>query len=240
MLNSDPVFGCKLSRSVTVDNDLELSPRSELRAQARLFSDTKPQQGEIQEGVELLGRCFGSGSSAACAQILLASMRLAPSDSARVCLAIDLSQQGRHAQAVELLEDVIAQHPSDLIKSYALQNLGMITSDRGEHARSSEYYENSVLAHEGRIGAAIDWFLMSVQAARSDSLRAAEAVDALSPPDHRTVSDYIDRAVQNRRRGTWLPTSKGYEHLNAIADRLGSTSIRIARVLEVEGSSDAH
>lgn len=145
----------------------------------------------LSELLECSAPPLGSG-----ARLAAMSLRLFPSDEARLCLAYGLRQ--RHAstpaepeQAMSILEDVKSHDPGSLNGAFARTNIAQMHFEGHAFLRARDEYR------AGAAGAAtpfalIRWLQMACQVGdRVDALDAAKTLDDLVAPEHPAIDECI-------------------------------------------------
>lgn len=230
-LTRDTAFGSALSASVTLHQTLELPDAATLKRRSATAAAGLAAR-DSDPGAEVLARCCSTGARLQPADLLEASMRVRPSDSARVSLGLDLMRRGQLQAAEDCLHQVLAGHPTALIRSYSWQNLGLLENRRGQHAQAADAYQQAAEAHEDRIAPLLSLFGEYLHLGqREDALETSRRIDDMVGPEHDAVRSYIQGRGNSRRSGEWSPTPSAQDLLPRIIDRLGAASNEIARLV---------
>ena len=229
LLTQDTPFGRSISPSITVDRNLDLPDEATLERESAAAAAGLAARAP-EPAAELLARCCAAGTRVQPAELLEASLRLRPSDSVRVTLALDMIRRDQLQAAEEALHEVLARHPSAMIASYAWQDLGLLENHRGRHAQAADAYKKAASAHEGRIAPLLSLFGEYLHLGQSEgALETGRRIDELASPDHSAVRRYVSGRGGARRAGEWRPTPDARTLLPQIADQLGTTSSEIAQ-----------
>ncbi|MFT5048987.1 MAG: hypothetical protein ACI8QZ_000376 [Chlamydiales bacterium] len=222
-LYEDPKKGRLLRKSITVDRTLELLDTREIgqRLQtARNASDGANIPDEEWDVFQLA--TSPNGTPADVARLCQASLRLAPSDEVRIYLGVDMGMRAQTESAVSLLEDVVQSASSDLIASYAWQNIGMLKAEAGQPEEAFIAYISATSTPEIRPVPAIASLHFAVRSeSPSRILWAAALIDQFLEPTHTAIVEHCSSPTSRA-----LETS-GMRILEGLLGRLGPTSRRV-------------
>jgi hypothetical protein len=140
-------------------------------------------------------------------QAAAAALRFSPGDSARVCLAVALFQDGNSHSANRVLESVLLNHPSAVFAALAWENRGAIYCTRGEYAKAFECSWRSSDVTEPNPRALVSCVAMAMQGgeqtAAHDAARRLKGVCS----DESAIRPYAVALERARAAGLWAPTS---------------------------------
>lgn len=114
--------------------------REQVARKARSLHDAACLPQDAWRGLELLRRAAGPGPR----ELALASLRLAPSDEARIYLAVALFGQEQPRAAERLLHSVLAGLPTTTNASIAWEDIGLVRDASGNDAGAARAYRRAV------------------------------------------------------------------------------------------------
>jgi hypothetical protein len=215
---NDPELGHTFHESVTVDRELEAPTGGELAARAQRLA-TRSQLGTSEDdAIACLRHCMGGGDVSP-DKIMVAGLRVAPSDSMRMCLGTDLYGAGRPASSRRVLRDLLESRPSALVSSYALEELGFQACSEHRYPDAAAHYQQASFADESRIMPIVFWLFAAVQA--GDAGRAGQAasrIDDMVAPEHSSIRWFVSGHAADRISGGWTPTRGAETCLRALAE----------------------
>lgn len=226
LLRSDSTFGDLLVRSAVTREQLSPSGRAKLDQQSMAAAQGLTEQCEDQ-AAELLMKCCARGSKVEAADLLRARMRIDPTDTARVHLALALKHD-RHADASrELLLAVLASGPDSMIASYAWENIGLLESVARRHAEAAQAY--ALASEDGRIGPLLSLFTCHLHLGQSSDLMAVAArIDEATQLENETTAIFIHDCEAAKRRGQSQIIGAARGVSSQVLDKLGTVSNAIA------------
>lgn len=163
--------------------------------------------------------------------LLLASMRLAPHDSARNYMAYEAFRSGDWRTAKDIAERIVqtaTKHES--IRS-ARDFLGVIHARRGRIDLAHEVFSESARMSPDTPNTVLSWFASSIQIGRSrDALEASKRIDATWNATDDAIHSWICGRVRERQRGVWSPSRESHEVVRVVLDRMGETARAVSHV----------
>jgi hypothetical protein len=226
---ADPALAHTWHDSVTVDRELEPPTGGELAARAQRLATAGGLDTSDVEAVACLRRCLGGGAESP-AKILVAALRVAPSDSMRMCLGADLYTSRRPISSARVLRDLLESRPAALVASYALEELGFQACSELRYPEAALHYEQAALADAGRVMPLVFWLFAAVQAGEPVSAaRAAARIDELAGPEHSAVRWFVSGHLADRTRGGWAPTRAADACRSALA-QVGPAAMEVLSV----------
>lgn len=213
---------------------IHVPSQAELRVRLDRFIGQEDLDTELLVHCRELQGCFhddgGGGPSAT--QLTVASLRIAPSDNARINAALGMFSQGHSKEAIDSLRVVLTGQPSDTHASLAWQNIGLVQSERKQMGAAHDAYVEAARSRERRGSPLLSAFVMALQLGDRGraELHAARIADTLSE-SHESVELFVRGCRERRARGRWAPTDAGVELARSLLDRLDSVSVRCAHVM---------
>lgn len=188
-------------RHVSIDRQLEvpeIRPWEARAGQAREIGLAKREDELVV--LDLLDQCVtGPTGARSITELARASLRIAPRDSARVYVALDLQASGRYAESRRQLEAVLSDARSSLIRSYAWEALGVAASVGLDLEETRRCYTESSKADEQRTMPMFNLLLtVCLQGRTSDIQRYGKEIQARGEPDA-TTREYVVRKVREVR-----------------------------------------
>jgi len=232
--NANPRLAHTYHDSVTVDRSLDAPSGRELAARAQRLS-TGTGGGALDasedEALACLRGCMGGGPLSP-DQIMVAGLRVAPSDAMRMCLGADLYTAGRARSSGRVLRDLLESRPSALLVSYTLEELGWQACTEGRYPEAAGSYRQASEADETRSMPPVLWLFSAVQAGDVAQAReAAGRVDDMVGREHSSIRWFVDGHATDRSRGGWEPTRASAACASALAD-VGPASGEVLSVFD--------
>lgn len=179
-----------LSRRLGTDREVEIIEQAELVARARALrsADLSLAHDPLDDldPLGLLERAITdrAGQAPSITQLALASLRLEPEDSTRICLGLDLVFSSQPSTGLEVLARVLDGCTSPLVRSIALANTAFAAYRLGDLSRSLELHARSVSSAEPASASVWWWLLMALRLQDSAAAeRAAALLRAETDPD---------------------------------------------------------
>ena len=224
-----PEADCVVGREVDVSRRVEVPRVADWRGRARHALDALD---EGLPGADLIDLCVKeNGERPSAAQLAAASLRLAPHDSARIYVGVDLVMRDEPRTAIRVLENVLAGAPSPLHASNAWENIGWALLETDRPAEALDAYRRAACAGAPRSTPLMNAFHVAVLLGETDeALRLGAELDELITAEHPSVAPFVAGVRQRRSEGYWAPTAVSTACLRRIADRLGPVARRCADV----------
>jgi len=133
-LYAHPQARLELSLHLTATRKTKVMPAPDWRASAHHALAAARGRAESLSGLDLLDACVAPGGleSATVAQLAVASMRLEPTDAARIYPAIELTLDGQEETAIRVLHDVLAGFCARACAPYAWGQIALVHSKQGK------------------------------------------------------------------------------------------------------------
>jgi len=166
-------------------------------------------------------------------QLAVASLRLVPTNQARIYVACDLQQTGRAEAGLRGFGDVLSRCSSSFHRSYCLQNMALAYEDKGDLDLASQLLAEASSMDESRSDPLMNWLFMSIQ--RMDmrsALDAARRIDHSLTPSHAALVDFVRLMLESRTLARWKPNRGVQAFISRVADQLGPASRSIAHVCQ--------
>ncbi|MFN0242646.1 MAG: hypothetical protein ACKVWV_07105 [Planctomycetota bacterium] len=187
---------------------------------------------ECLDGLELLQRCVADrvGEEPNVAELATASLRLEPSDQARLMVGLDLTNRGAPRSALELLRRFMDDEPSDLYAAIALEYMGRAFTDINP-SKAFDAYKRSSEQPCGRV-----WSLLSRQVfgfqlgIRDDALVSSRMLAEHMSERDPVIDLFVDALTHGRRMHEWSPTPVGLDLARSLQDSLNAIGRRVADV----------
>lgn len=211
-------------RSVTVDRELDVPKNGTWARRVNGASRLPVGESLVRDGVDLLVE----GQTVTSESLALAALRLAPCDQARLYLADCWIRKDRWAEAFDVLDDVLANGPSDLHRSYVWEKAAMARWGRGEVEQALEAYRIAASTSEARPVPVGNWFLLACYLAnREEALSAAQRLEDWLTPDHYAITALVDGFKRLAVAGSWRPDDAARSFVTALLDQLGPVARRL-------------
>jgi tetratricopeptide (TPR) repeat protein len=189
-LASHPCARFELTLFLTGRIRTHVAREGDWRASARFYRTHSG--GDV--GVELLDACIEPEGLAAVSvsQLAAASMRLCPSDAARIYPSIELILQGNETAALHLLMEAVLQGLSARYAAHAWAQIGLAFSNLSEHRRSIEAYGTALKFDSELASALLSYFGCTCMAGSvHEIINAASRLEAAIAPDQDALRDYV-------------------------------------------------
>ena len=165
--------------------------------------------------------------------LALASLRLIPKPTTRICAGIALLEDGELYSALDSFGRVVEQATQPLVRAIAIENRAVVLWKVGVENRAIEEFEWSHRQCPGRPQPLLSLFVMALRiGSREKALAAAEQLAGTVPVEHQLVSDFVEARKAELRMQAGSITSACRELLPAIRDSLHPTARRVADVFE--------
>lgn len=224
MLLNRPHAGCLFSE---YGPDNVSVRRSELRG--RLVSVRAQALGSAQSGAR-----EGTPASYSLAQLAATGLRLEPSDSSRIHLAIAEIVGGKLAAARQILTSVLRSPAALDVKACAWGNLALIHSMRGDNVSGYRAARKGLEACESWGTLSRTTFVYAIKSGDTNAFKwaAARLEDAMDPEDD-VLSEGTSLSPYRRMEGWRGLSARSLEILQSMRPTLGPTSARLADALTV-------
>jgi hypothetical protein len=176
----------------------------DLQGKARVLSRSMPVDPDLKKTLTSLG----DRSELSATELVVASVRLAPSEAASNALAVCYQQEGWLRTSLRVLAPFFDCAASDAQRADALSNMGRAHFRPGEYHRAFEFSRQACLLDESRSRLAV-WCL-------TDALQSGDEQAALAAS--RTLEERLQDGcvalalqvlVEGKKRGAWTPTAAG-------------------------------
>lgn len=178
----------------------------------------------------LLERCVRDpfGDSPTVTQLAEASLRLQPSDEARIQAGLDLIHLGAPEASIRILNDVLQAPASETIRSSAENNLGVAYSFLGEMQKAHQHHVAACDVGEDSLEPWMNRLVFAIQLGLVDDARiAAESIDSLALESHPAIDMSAKNLEAERLAGVWSPTSQSHASIRKLESRLGPAACKI-------------
>ena len=174
-------------RSVTKDRDVEVPREADWSARADRvlrFDDGRHEQ----EANDVIGACLAGRSALRFDQLANVSLRIAPSESARVYSALHQLDLGRFDESRSILDEVRSETRSATMASMCWENIGFSFLREVRSVESVLAYRSAALASSERVAPALFWLSTAIATGDAGSATAAAGVvDDRVPDGHSAV-----------------------------------------------------
>lgn len=183
--------------------------------------------------LELINLCADDplGEEPTAADLAAASLRLQPTDEARVLAGIDFAHRDSPWTALRVMGDVLASDPLPGVAASVWSCIGFVYSRWHEYGRSRRAYAKHCSLDPEGIPAWMFRLCMSLQTGdTSEALQSAQSINDLAPRGRLHVDRFVRSLAKRRRSGEWTPTTDALRLVPIIRDRIGDAAGRIADV----------
>lgn len=183
----------------------------------------------------LLDRCVGApyADHPSIAQLALASLRLEPTDEARIMAALDLIQGGAPEAGIRILVYVLGAPSSSSVAVSARGNLGMAYSFLGDLPMALAHYSAARRLGGQCLDQCMNCLVFAIQLGRVEEAReAALMIETLALASFAPVQLFSETRSILRRRGNWSPSAESLETIRKLSPCFGPASRRIASVFD--------
>ncbi len=223
----------RTSRRVSPESFVDVPEESMWRRRAADRS-TSPDAGLWEpDASSLLSRCASDGlEQTTSVELAAASLRLEPTDSARVYAGLGLANQGRMQDSERILRDVMSSRPTYRIASFASMDLGYARSLQGELPAACDAYREASDRWPEHMMASASWLVLAIQVGdRVQARIAASRVDETIPVGHPWIQEFGVMHEQLRSAQQLEVSPAGINLARWLLDRTGPNSARISHVL---------
>ncbi len=189
---------------------------------------------ECPDEVTLLERCVQSspGKRPETSSLALAALRLVPRVDTKICLGIALGQEGRESEGLEVLYSVIDGEPSQMMLSYAWQNVALLRERLDPGRVALDAVRSAACTVEKRGDPAMRWFASALQLGDpAEALRASVYVEEALPPSHRSIEEFIQMRRELDADCGWEGNGRLRTAFSSIETRLPEQTWRIGHDL---------
>lgn len=180
------------STYLTLEERVELVHEADWTCRARRIAISDLQASLDDTALETLTSVLRAFDSVPPHELGATSMRLAPTDQARTCIAYDHINRGQHQAASHALDDILRGSPSRAFESAAHENRGLSLSRRGLFEDAAIAYRAAARSYDGRPGPVMSWFVASCRCGDTDAaLKAFEMAEGSIPEDHPSVEEAL-------------------------------------------------
>jgi hypothetical protein len=230
----DPKLHQWVGRFHTVDRRLEPTDMMRWQELARSELAVPSSDPAVCDGAEVLERCVATSvfHDADISQLAAASIRLEPTDQARLFVVFDLIMKDQAAVAMRILKDVLAGLPSDEHASRAWQLVALCFSRMNRFGQAAEAARNSEHLGDVRPGPFLNacyYALMGHD--RRHVLEVSSRLPDVMPREHRSITEFVQRLASKRQAGVCVVDARTREFITTVVDELGTTARKIADVL---------
>jgi len=208
---------------------LRLEP-GDLARQMQKIRPSRTIEDNLDHPWKLLEECVRHpfGLAPTVTQLAEASLRLQPSDEARIEAGLDLIHLGAPEASVRILHDVLQAPASASIWASAENNLGVAFAYLGEMEKAHHHHVSACEVGEDVLEPWMNRLIFAIQLGLVDDARlAAESIDSLASETHPLVVSVAKRQEVDRLSGVWFPTGVSHESIRQLESRLGPASRRI-------------
>lgn len=185
------------------------------------------------DGLELLKRCVADrvGEEPNVAELATASLRLEPSDQARLMVGLDLANGDSPRTAIRVLYRLLADDPPDVYVAAVMESVGRAHDVMGAPSEAYEAYKESSRSPQARVWSGLSRFVLAMQLGRKRDVReTAHWVSAAVVHDDPSVDWFVGALTDQRRRREWTPTVEAVELAHSLHDSLNEVGRKIADV----------
>lgn len=175
-------------------------------------------------------RLISSLAGASVSRVATASLRLLPTDQARIYIGQHAIARRQPLSALACFREVLGRRPrpTQLNEVFARTNAGCAFFQLDRIADALKAYRGAALQGELRLESAVGWLISAVQlGSRAEVLGSAHLLDDRLGPDHPNLVLFLQRDSRRRARGIWRPSDSARRFVQDIAGGLGQTSRRI-------------
>lgn len=180
-LATHPEAGFVHSRQLTPSRVLEIPKPKAWRLRARATAADAREYRDNLDGLELLEACVTTNTlgTVSVAQLAAASLRLEPTDQARIYPAVEMLHEDRCEPAIESLEAVLSGAPSPWHAAWAWTNIGWARSALQQYELAVVAYRRGATIEPDLFPAARGWLLVACALGRRDEAKyVAEGLDS--------------------------------------------------------------
>ncbi len=221
-------------RYISADRVFETPGKTALKTRAQNSLSVVPQDIQTEDAASLLARCVRTtpGGRPSPVQLATASLRLVPRESTRICLGMALHQAGQTQSGLEVLWGVVRSKPSELMLSYAWQNIAHLEYDLDHTCKTLDALRAAALTRDRRGDPAMSWFKQALKVGDSaEMLRSAKLVEEALPVGHASIAYYIQMCTDPGRRHPGEISDESRRVFSKIEDRLPKQAWRIGHAL---------
>lgn len=207
---------------------------NEIRDRAREIPGVGSKMDDSSSVLMLVERCaaYPLEQRPTPADLAAASLRLHPTDEARVLAAMDFSHKDSLRTAIGLLGNVLEADPLPGVATSAWSYIGLAYSRLRDYDRSHRAYMMQSGVDPDGIPGWMYRLSMSLQAGdASDAVHSAAHIDELAAHGGMHVNRFVRALAERRRAGEWTPSVDALRLSPLIRDRIGQVGGRIADAL---------
>lgn len=174
----------------------------------------------------LLETCITEGlSGVSVSTLALASIRLQPTDPARIYLALDMSASGQPRAALHILKSV-AQGPGGPVeRSYAWEHIAFLYSQWNKYSEAIRALRLAAKLAPERPNPFMNWLFNACLAADESEIRqSANLLDAIVDADHGSIREYAQILSDQAHLKQWNLSPGAVSLLISMRQTLGPAS----------------
>ena len=163
-------------------------------------------------------------------RLAAAAMRLRPNDLSRIVLGHAFHSEKQTSSALRTFNAVIARTTSAEIRSYALENLGMVFSAKREFGKALQCNAQAVHQTPYRVAPRVWFFSMAIQLGNEAEVRRS-AIDLEEVPEHHgTLEEVLGLMERARIAGSWKATEGARQLVRSMGESLPPRAMKICDV----------
>lgn len=184
------------------------------------------------DGLELLKRCVADrvGEEPNVAELATASLRLEPSDQARLMVGLDLANRGAPRSALTVLRHFWLSDPREARVAIALEYAGRAFADI-DTSKAYNAYKRSSEEPSGRVWSLMARLVFGFQLGiRADVLESSRMLAERVSESDAVIDSFVGALTTARRMQEWSPTPSSVDLTRSLQDSLNDVGRRIAGV----------
>jgi hypothetical protein len=174
----------------------------------------------------LLETCISDGlSGVSVSSLALASMRLQPTDAARIYLALDMSASGQPRTALHILRSVAQGPGGPLERSYAWEHIAFQYSQWDDYPQAIRASRVAAKLAPDRPDPCMNWLFNSCLAADELEIsQSARFLDQMVCADDEPIREYAQIISDQAQLKQWNLSPRAVQVLKSVRATLGSAS----------------
>jgi hypothetical protein len=211
----------------------ELNLQSDSVSERHASSQMPESDDELRAANDLLLRYFAASltEDPSAADLAIVSLRLQPTNGARLIASIDLTQGNSPGAGFNLALGALAMSLSSTEAARAWERVGAARLKLGQVEAALVAYRNGCECNDGSLTNAMNWNVFALQLGRDeDVFESSRRLDELMPGGEAALRWFLQCQVETRDAGQWRPSPRGVALAHRIGDSLGQSGRRIADV----------
>jgi hypothetical protein len=226
-LAQHPQLRLELSLHLTATRRTPVMSSADWRSKTKYTLQAARSDGSDLGGMELLDACVAPGGveSTSVAQLAIASMRLEPTDAARIYPAVELTLDGAERMALRILHETLLGLCSNSCAAHAWTHVAHAQAKTGEIAQANASYVNAVRQDPTLIVTFLAMLGMACEYGSLQEILAAEAqLDSRLTPTSSAATEFVGALRARRASGNFKLPRKRAELLTTFKDHVGITA----------------